>query len=257
MRVRGVVQHVGLLLALAMMTAGTAFAAQGGAADPSARLSAVLPAATAKHVIALVKTARAEGLPADALANRSLKFAARGIAPAAISKAADEQLARMRSARDVLRGARRVAPSGAEIEAGAEALREGVGARDVASLARSAPAGRSLAVPLYVVGSLVSSGVSSHDALQRVTAKLQARASDSDLEVTGRDAAASHRSADDGRGDGAGSDHSGGVGAPAASPSGQGHGRGPPASPPGKGRDHGPPSTPPGQLNKPHGRGHP
>lgn len=259
MRVRGMVRHGVLLVSLAMMASGSA-AAQSGTADPSARLAKVLPASAAQQVIALMKSARADGLPADALANRSLKFAARGIAPASIVKAASEQLARMRSARDVLRGARGRTPSGAEIEAGAEALREGVRTSDVAALAKGAPAGRSIAVPLYVVGSLVNAGVPEKDAMQRVASKLQSHASDADIESTGRDAAASHRPAD-GRGDGAGPGHSGGVSAPAHSASPPAPNHGPPAGSPG-----GPPSgngaahgRPPGQSNAPHGRvhGHP
>lgn len=257
MRMRGVVRHGGLLVMLAMMMSGSAAAQQGGAADPTARLAQVLPASAAKHIVALLKTARAEGLPGDALVNRSLKFAARGISPSAIASAADEQLVRMRSARDVLRSARRQAPSGGEIEAGAEALREGVRPGDVAALAQRAPAGRSVAIPLYVVGSLVNAGVPAQDALQRVTSKLQAHASDADIEATGRDAAASHRPADDGRRDGAGSGHSEGAGAPAHSSPRENHGDGPPATVPGaNGRGHGHPGPPPGQANAPHGHGH-
>lgn len=251
MRVHSVVvRHVGLAAVLAMMLGGNTAAAQDVAGDPSARLAAVLPASVAQHVLALVRSARAEGLPADALANRSLKFAARGVAPSAIAQAADEQLARMRTSRDVLRSARSTPPSSDEIEAGAEAMREGVSGPDVAKLAQSAPSGRSLAVPLYVIGSLVSSGLPSSDALQRVEAKLAAHASDADIEAAGRDAAASHRPADAGRGHGAGADQPGGVGAPA-------HGGGPPAGVPGNAGQHGRPTVPPGQSHKPPAHGHP
>jgi hypothetical protein len=251
MRMRGVaVRHVGLVAVLAVTLGGGTAAAQDVAGDPSARLAAVLPASVAQHVLALIRSARAEGLPADALANRSLKFAARGVSPSSIAQAADDQLARMRTSRDALRGARTAAPSADEIEAGAEAMREGVSGGDVAKLAQSAPSGRSLAVPLYVIGSLVSSGVPSSTALQRVQAKLAAHASDSDLEATGRDAAASHRPADAGRGHGAGGGQSEGVGAPA-------HGGGPPAGVPGNAGQHGRPTVPPGQSHKPPGHGHP
>lgn len=266
MSVRRRIVHVGLVSVLAVTSIGRTATAQDVAGDPSARLATVLPADVAQHVLALIKTARAEGLPADALANRSLKFAARGIAPAAIAHAADDQLGRMRSARDVLRGARPKPPSGTEIEAGAEALREGVSGGDIAAVARSASDGRSLAVPLYVVGSLVSAGIPAGEALQRIEAKLTSNASDADIEADGRDAAASHRPAETGRGHGAGSDQSGGVGAPApAAPPGAGHGAGhgaahgggPPADVPGNAGKHGRPTTPPGQSHKPSGHGKP
>jgi len=271
MRVRRRMVYVGLVSVLAVTSVGKTAAAQDVAGDPSARLATVLPAPIAQHVLALIKAARAEGLPADALANRSLKFAARGIAPAAIAHAADDQLARMRSARDVLRGARPKPPTGGEIEAGAEALREGVSASDIAAVAKSAVDGRSVTVPLYVVGSLVSAGIPSREALQRVEAKLTSNASDADIEADGRDAAASHRPAEAGRGHGAGSDQSGGVSAPAGgsaagshgAPGGHGavhgaaHGGGPPAGVPGNAGQHGRPTTPPGQSHKPPAHGKP
>lgn len=251
MRVRDlVVRHVAVVAVLGMTLGGRTVAAQELAGDPAARLSAVLPAAVAQHLLSLLRTARAEGLPADALANRSLKFAARGIAPDAIARAADDQLVRLRDARDVLRRARSTPPHSDEIEAGAESLREGVTGADIAKLAQSAPSGRSLAVPLYVIGSLVSTGIASSDALRRVQARLEAHASDSDIEAAGRGAAVSHRPTDAGRGHGAGRGQSGGVGAPA-------HGGGPPAGVPGNAGQHGKPTTPPGQSNRPPGKGHP
>ena len=69
-----------------------------------------------------------------------------------------------------------------EIEAGAEAMRKGVEGGSVSLLAKSAPSGRSLAVPLFVIGSLTDRGLTSDEALQRVLTRLQARASDADLE---------------------------------------------------------------------------
>src|SRR5205085_1843924 len=75
------------------------------------------------------------------------------------------------------------APAGDEIEAGAEVMRKGVDGAALSTLARSAPGGRSLAVPLFVIGSLTDRGVPASDALQRVMSRLQQRASDADLET--------------------------------------------------------------------------
>jgi hypothetical protein len=89
----------------------------------------------------------------------------------------------------------------------------------VSALAKSAPSGRSLAVPLFVIGGLIDRGLPSDDALKRVSERLQARASDADLErmprelpaqavagranrpaETGRDLAATKRPASAGAG---------------------------------------------------------
>jgi phage-related tail protein len=85
----------------------------------------------------------------------------------------------------------------------------------VSALAKSAPSGRSLAVPLYVIGSLIDRGLPSDQALQKVQERLQARATDADLQAlpaqavagqsnkpaqTGRDLAATKRPAGAGAG---------------------------------------------------------
>lgn len=221
---------------MALVLAANPAIAQSGASDPSARLFAVLPADAAQHVLTVIRDARSDDLPADALLNRSLKFAARGVAAPDIARAADEQLARMRSVREALRTARNTPPAGDEIEAGAEAMREGVSGADVSKLAQSAPSGRSLAVPLYVIGSLVSRGLPSDQALQRVQSKLEARASDADIEASGRDnSVASGNRSNEGRGNG--------VGAGRAGEAGTGAAHGPPAGVPGnagtRGRSNG------------------
>jgi hypothetical protein len=253
MRMRFITAFSTSTILLALMTSAPSAAAQNAGGNPEARLTAALPADVARHVLAVINDARSEQLPSEALANRSLKFAARGIAPRDIARAADEQLARMRSARDVLRSARGAPPSGDEIEAGAEALRQGVKGPDVAKLAQSAPSGRSLAVPLYVIGSLVGRGLPSDQALQRVQSKLIARASDADIEASGRDNTASTQSpSNQGRGRGAAAGRAGGNGAAAT---GRGA-HGPPSGVPGNSGAHGRPSTT-GHGQKPatgHGR---
>lgn len=152
------------------------------ASSPTERLRAVLPADVAERVIATVAAARARELPAEALELRALKFASRGEAPAAIERAVAEHAERMSAARASLATARPARPSGDEIAAGAEALRQGVDGRAIGELARSAPSGRSLAVPLYVLGELAARGLPSDQALARVGERLAARATDSELE---------------------------------------------------------------------------
>jgi len=180
--------------------------AQTPANDPSARLRAVLPPEVAERVLARIAEARARELPAAALENRALKFAARGVAPADIEHSVSEQANRMGEAKRALtqaRGGQRATAD--EVEAGAEAMRQGVDGAAVSALARSAPSGRSLAVPLYVIGSLTDRGLPSDEALKRVQARLQARASDAELQAMPAQlpaqaaAGQSHRPAETGR----------------------------------------------------------
>jgi len=169
-----------LFLAAFMVARGSS--AQTPARDPSARLREVLPSNVAQRVLARIADARAHQLPATALENRALKFAAKGVAPTDIERSVNEQADRMEMARAALASGRGSTPSGDEIEAGAEAMRKGVDGAAESLLAKSSPSSRSLAVPLFVIGSLTDRGLSSNEALQRVLARLKARASDSDLE---------------------------------------------------------------------------
>jgi hypothetical protein len=155
--------------------------AQTPAKDPSDRLREVLPADVAAQVLATIADARTHNLPANALVQRALKFAAKGVDPNAIAKSINEQEDRMEHAKDAIDKVRGRKAADDEIEAGAEALRKGVNGSDVSELAKSAPSGRSLTVPLFVIGSLVDRGLPSDEALARVLARLQARASDADI----------------------------------------------------------------------------
>ena len=205
------------VLTLAIALSAQSSLAQTPAKDPSARLREVLPADVAQRVLARIAAARAHQLPAEALENRALKFAAKGVDPVSIERSVNEQAVRMEVAKGALASGRASAPAGDEIDAGAEAIRKGVDGSSISFLAKSAPSGRSLAVPLFVIGSLTDRGLSSDDALRRVLARLNARASDADLESmpgdlpanagaqgnrpssTGRDFGQSHKPASAGR----------------------------------------------------------
>ena len=228
-------------LAAVTLSAGT-ITAQTPAKDPSARLKEVLPADVADRVLATIAKARARDLPAAALEHRALKFAARGVAPKDIEKSVADQADRMEKARGALKSRRGTEPSGDEIDAGAEAMRKGVAGAEVSALAKSAPSGRSLAVPLYVIGSLIDRGLPSDEALKRVQERLVARATDREIErlpaqavagkankpaQTGRDLAATRRPGSAGRSGSAG-------GPPASVPVNGGMGTRPAA--PGQGR---------------------
>ena len=234
----------GAAVAASAIFAGVA-GAQLPAKDPSDRLREVLPADVAAHVLATIASARAHNLPAQALQERALKFAAKGVKPADIARSIDDQATRMSVAKAAIAKGRGRAADSTEIEAGAEAMRQGVDGSKVSELAKSAPSGRSLAVPLYVIGSLTDRGLPSDQALQRVLEKLQARASDSDLQQlpaaasngqshrpanAGSATAGSHKPATAGRPSGVGGGKPAGAGAPRGVPAnaggrGKGHGR--------------------------------
>ena len=153
----------------------------GQAYDPSARLREVLPADVADRVLAKIAAARTRGLPAQALERTALKGAARSVPPAEIERAVAAQEQRLDRAATALERAPNRKASGDEVEAGAEALRQGVDGASVSELAKSAPSGRSLAVPLHVLGSLVARGLPSDQALAAVLERLNARAEDAQL----------------------------------------------------------------------------
>jgi len=169
-------------LVATLMLPFAGISAQTPAKDPSDRLRAVLPADVADRVLARIAEARARQLPAAALENRALKFASRGVAPGDIERSVAAQADRMGTVKGLLESARSQRPADDEVDAGAEALRQGVDGAAVSALAKSAPAGRSLAVPLFVIGGLVERGLPSDSALARVRDRLQARASDSEIE---------------------------------------------------------------------------
>jgi hypothetical protein len=243
---------------IALLCGAASVPAQAPVNDPSARLKQVLPADVATRVLAVIATARARQLPAEALENRALKFAARGVGPNSIERSVVEQEARMEKAKEILDGARGRRADDDEVEAAAEALRKGVDGPKVAELAKSAPSSRSLAVPLYVIGSLLDRGLPSTAALQRVEEKLHARASDGDLEsipseVQSQGAVGQgHKPAETGRalgetknpGGARGAQNGNGAGGPPSGFPANGGAKAKPTSPPGLGNK---PGTPPGK----------
>jgi hypothetical protein len=150
--------------------------------DPAQRLRDALPSDVADRVIARIVAARARELPAEALENRALKFAARGVKPEEIERAVSEHAARLEHSKQALEAARAKRPSSDEVEAGAEAIRMGVDGAKVSAFAKDAPRDRSLAVPLYVIASLIGRDLPRDEALKQVQKQLYARASDAELE---------------------------------------------------------------------------
>jgi hypothetical protein len=177
-------RSIRLLAVVAMSVSLSAVAvAQTKAKDPSERLKEKLPPDVAARVLEKIAAARDVELPAAALENRALKAAARGVKPADIEKSVDDNIEHMKKSKDALEKGRGKKPTDDEVDAGADVIRRGVDGAKVSELAKSAPSGRSLAVPLFVIGSLMDRGLPSDSALQRVQAKLAARASDREIET--------------------------------------------------------------------------
>ncbi|HJP85212.1 MAG TPA: hypothetical protein VJ852_04440 [Gemmatimonadaceae bacterium] len=167
------------ILVGAMLLVATAASAQT-AKDPSAKLRAVLPAKVADHVLATIADARSHSLPAVALEQQALRMTQKGAKPADVEKSVDRSADNMKKAKAALEKAGRK-PTSDEIKAGAGVIGHGVDGSQVSELARSAPSGRSLAVPLYVTSHMMDHGVKANDALARVHDRLQQKATDRQL----------------------------------------------------------------------------
>src|SRR5574341_215826 len=149
--------------------------------SPVDRLRAVLPTDVADQVVDMVTDATSRGLPGEVIADRALEAIAKAKSGAQARTAAQALGSELATARGALvRGGR--APDASEIESAASAMELGVDGATVSALATSAPSGRSLAVPLAVIGALVNRGLPSDDALRAVVDRLNTRAaSDADL----------------------------------------------------------------------------
>ncbi|HEY2379297.1 MAG TPA: sigma-70 family RNA polymerase sigma factor [Gemmatimonadaceae bacterium] len=150
-------------------------------ASAASRLKKLLPRVTAERVLDTIAVARAHGLPSTALENRALKYAVRHVAPHEIEDAIAADADAMTKSSVLLAAATQRDPSGAEIDAAAQLIGEGVDSTSIAALAKAAAPHRSLEVPLRVSGELVATSIGATDALSRVAARLRDGATDSQL----------------------------------------------------------------------------
>jgi hypothetical protein len=147
------------------------------------RLRTLLPAQAADRVLRETAGAESRRLPAEVLLQRAIELAVKGVAPASIEDDLARRSETMQRAREALVRGGRSDPAADEIDAGATALAKGVAGAEVSALARSVPSSRSLAVPLFVIASLVDRGLPADAALARVEARLQRRATDRELDA--------------------------------------------------------------------------
>jgi hypothetical protein len=150
------------------------------AVDPADRLSGRLPADVEAMVLERIATAVGQDLPTKSLVDLALQGVAKGRDADAVLEALDRRLGTLTEARSALAEAG-TAPTPVEIDAAEIALRMGVDADAVSELARSRPDGRSLEIPLLVLGGLSQRGLPSDQALSRVLEGLNARVNDAEL----------------------------------------------------------------------------
>lgn len=164
------------ILALATLSSVPAM----GQTDPVDKLREVLPADIVDQVIAQVEAARAQELPAQAMANIAMEGIAKGRSAEEVLGAVEQLGIDLSRAREALQNGD-AGVEGGNLEAATAAVRMGVDPEAVSALAQSQPLGRSLAVPLLVLGGLAERGLSSGDALAAVRARLEAGVGDPEL----------------------------------------------------------------------------
>lgn len=133
------------------LLAGLALVSAARAQDP--RLARRLDSVTQVQVAAVLDSARRAGLPLEPLVDRALEGASKGAPGQRIVAAVRKLAADLSAARHALGGG-----AGAELEAGASALRAGVTTDALMRLRETRPR-QSLTVPLAVLGDLVARGV--------------------------------------------------------------------------------------------------
>lgn len=144
-------------------------------------IRAALPQESADRVLAIIAAARARDLPAVALENRALELAAKGVKPSDIESEVNRHARGLEQAKDALARGGRTRPTADETEAAANAMSKGVDGRAVSELAQIAPADRPMAVPIYVLQSLLQNGQGIQTALDAVKADLAAGVPDNQL----------------------------------------------------------------------------
>lgn len=125
--------------------------------------------------------ARARGLSQAAIAHRVAEGEAKGASEGQILIAASRVKSDMEVTQEAMLAAGRAKPSEAEVERGAMLMARGVSSAQIETMARRTPSDRSLVVAFDVISQLAAQGVPVTQALARVQAKLDSRASDATL----------------------------------------------------------------------------
>jgi hypothetical protein len=125
--------------------------------------------------------ARRSNLPTAPIAKRVAEGEAKGASEASVIAAAARVKGDMEASQRAMIAAGRTRPSEEETERGAMLMARGVTSAQIETVARHAPSDRSLVVAFDVLGRLSDQGMPVTQALARVQAKLDSRASDAAL----------------------------------------------------------------------------
>jgi hypothetical protein len=145
------------------------------------RLSGSLGEETAARVQTLVHVARTRELPHEILELLALELAAKHVPSAIVVRRVEERLELLERSHAALQRGRTERPSHGETAGAAQVMERGVSPSAIEDLARSAPSGRSLSVPLLVLAELMDAGLPRDEAIARVRAGLSSRATDDEL----------------------------------------------------------------------------
>jgi len=181
--------RIGLALCLALGASGLTTgapapaAAQEEAATRQAkmeRIRAQFSPEVAEGIAETVRRAESEGLPGDAILDKALEGAAKGVPPARVGSAVRAYADQLQRAARTLEGR----PGRDELVAASEALQRGAPEDAVRQVARRAGSDRAAA--LVVLGDLVEAGVPTGDAVDVVdTALRQGRRGEGLLAIPG------------------------------------------------------------------------
>jgi hypothetical protein len=116
------------------------------------------------------------------LENRALNYAVHHVSSKDIEQSIAADADAMERGGQLLTAAGRRDPSGAEIDATAQLIGEGVDSATIAQLVKASPANRPLEVPLRIGAELVALNTVPNEALLRVAEKVNSGASDAQLE---------------------------------------------------------------------------
>jgi len=130
---------------------------------------------------AMYADARAHHLPPEPMARRVAEGEAKGASEVEILRAAGRVKADLEMSQQAMIAAGRPQPSPDECARGAMLMARGVTSAQIETMARHTPSDRSLVVAFDVVSRLAAQGIPVTQALARVQAKLDGRASDAAL----------------------------------------------------------------------------
>ena len=176
------------LMMLAVALTPAALTAQSVQAKGQARTSANATAGetsaqSATSVDAEIAIARRKQLPEERIRRRVAEGRAKGASEAQLALAASRVRANLEAAHEAMVRAGRSQPSDDEVDRGAGAIERGYTSAEIEAVVKAAPSDRSLVTAFDVLTRLAARGVTTGKALAQVQSRLEARATDTELDA--------------------------------------------------------------------------